>query len=167
MNASQSWKRDKMTLTYFMFAILFDVFAKATQFTKFLAYNNLTISNQSESFLKIQNSFQVSKFSPDNCCMLACSLASDCAVATIQQSVCTLFNNQTVLFYTVFSDNTKLFSKNEMQMCFDDFYADLTTMVCQARKLNGKSCLSTEECLSSAGLECHNGSCQCSLPDFK
>ena len=127
----------------------------------------MTISNHFQSFLKLQNSFQVSKFNSDKSCMMACSLASDCAVATIQQNICTLFNNQTVLFYTVFSNNTKLFSKNEMKMCFDDFYADLTAMVCQAKKLNGISCLSTEECLSSTGLECHNGICQCLFSDYK
>ena len=142
-------------------------FVNANHFTKFHVYSNLTISNQSQLRLQLSNSIQVSKLTADKSCMLACSFYSDCAAATIEQNICTLFNNQTVLFDTIYSHSTKLFSKNKLKNCSDDFYADWTAMVCQAKKLYGTSCLSTEECMSSAGLECFNGSCQCLLPDYK
>ena len=142
-------------------------FANANQFTKFNTYNNLTISNQSHSFLKLKNAFQVSKYSSDKSCLLACSAASNCAVATIEENICTLFNNQTVLINTIYSDNVKLFSKNEMKLCFDGYFANYTAMACQAKKLNGIGCLSTEECLSSSGLECSNGNCLCTNSDYK
>ena len=141
--------------------------ANANQFTRFNNYMNLTVSNRSQAFLRLKNAFQVSKYTPDKSCMLACSVASDCAVATIEEDICTLFNNQTVLINTVYSDKTKLFSKNEMKLCFDGYFANYTAMVCQAKKLNGIGCFLTEECLSSSGLECSNGKCLCSNSDIK
>ena len=142
-------------------------FANANQFTKFNTYNNMAISNQSQPLLKLKNSFQVSKYSSDKSCLLACSAASNCAVATIEENICTLFNNQTVLINTIYSDSVKLFSKNEMKTCLDGYYANFTSMVCLPKKLNGIGCLSTEECLSSAGLECSNGKCLCPSTEYK
>ena len=142
-------------------------FANANQFTKFNTHNNLTVSNRSQSLLKLRTAFQVSKYTPDKSCMLACSATSDCGVATIEENICTLFNNQTVLINTVHSNNAKLFSKYEMKECFDGYYANVTAKVCHVKKLNGLSCLSNEECLSSAGLECSNGNCICKNPNYK
>ena len=143
-------------------------FANANQFTKFLTYNNLGIASQSQPILKLKDSFQVSQQSPDKSCMLACSLNSDCVVAMIEENMCTLFNNQTVLLYTDFSNSSKLFSRNKMIMCPDEYYVNMSSIqYCQAKKLNGTSCLSMEECLSSSGLECSDGGCQCLLQDYK
>ena len=142
-------------------------FTNANQFIKFNTYNNLTVSNRSQAFLKLKNGFQVSKYTPDKSCMLACSATSDCAVATIEENICTFFNNKTLLINTIYSNKTQLLSKNQLKECFDGYYANFTDMVCQVKKLNGKFCVSMEECMSSAGLECFNKICQCMLPDFK
>ena len=137
-------------------------------FTKFLAYNNLTISDQFIPLLKIKNSFQVSKLSSEKSCMLACSSNPECAVAMIEQNTCSLFNNQTVLFNTIYSDSITLFSKNKMKLCSDQYFVNISAVpMCKPKKLYGFSCVSTEECLSSAGLECYKQSCLCTDPILK
>jgi hypothetical protein len=137
-------------------------------FTKFLTYNNLTISDQFKPLLKLKNSFQVSKLRPEKYCMLACSSNPKCDVATIEQNICSLFNNETVLFNTIYSNNITLFSKNKMKICSDQYYVKMSAVpMCQLKKLYGVSCVSTEECLSSAGLECYNQNCLCTDPILK
>ena len=132
------------------------------QFTKYNIYTNLTISAQFKASLQLKQSFQVSKYSSEMKCMIACTAEMSCALVTVDQfNSCTLFSNQTTLINTVFSDNTKLMSKTEMNLCFSKFYADMSMLVCRPQKTINVSCLSSDECLDLTGLECLNGYCQC------
>ena len=138
------------------------VIVDGSQFVKYHIYNNLGIANQFKYSLQVKQALLVGKYSPTNNCMAACNNESSCSIATLDGvNNCTMFNNQTTLINTVPTTGTNLFSKVEMQMCFNGFYANLTTLVCRAQKLYSVSCLYTNECLNSVGLQCFSGSCQC------
>ena len=68
-------------------------------------------------------------------CLLAYSSSSYCEAALLNvKNSCTLLSNQITLIATTFSKDTKLFSKNEMKMCFDSFYTDFNASACRPQK---------------------------------
>ena len=140
----------------------FLILTNAVQFTKYYTYNNLIVSIQAQGSLKLKGPFQVRKSNPLIYCMGECNQNQDCFVATVDsRGLCTLYNNQTLLINTIYSNNTKLVSKQQMKQCFDGYYADLSNMVCYQKKSNGISCLSSVECQDFAGLSCMNNTCKC------
>ena len=143
-----------------LYAIINKVYGD--KFTKYHVYTNLAVSAQFKASLQVKQSFQVSKYSPETKCLIACTTEISCALATVDESnSCTLFSNQTTLIKTVVSDNTKLMSKTEMSLCYSKFYADMPMLVCRPQKTINISCLSLDECLDMTDLECLNGYCQC------
>ena len=132
------------------------------KFMKYHLYGNLTISDQFKPLLQLRESFQVSQYNPESKCMLSCNNEPNCNSLTIDKAnICTLFNNQTTLIHTATVIGIKFYSQIELKMCFDEFYADLTALVCRAQKLFSIPCLFSNECLNSLGLQCFNFSCQC------
>ena len=145
-----------------MILIKLSMLTSAVQLTKYYTYNNLSISIQAQGSLKLKGPFQVRKTNSAFYCMGECNQNQDCFVATVDScGLCTLYNNQTLLINTLYSNNTKLVSKQQMKECYDGYYADLTNMVCHQKKSNGISCLSSVECTDLAGLTCVNNTCQC------
>ena len=137
------------------------------QFIKYHIYENLTISDQFKPLLQLRESFQVSQYNPESKCILACNNEPKCNSLIIDESnICTLFNNQTTLIHIAPAGDIKLFSQIELKMCFDEFYPDLTALVCKVQKLFSILCLSSNECFNSLGLLCFNYSCQCP-PDLE
>ena len=134
------------------------------QFTIYHKYSNLTLADQYKPLFQIRESFQVGQYNPAAKCMLACNNEPNCNLLTVDgTNHCTLFNNQTTLIHMASAIDIKLYSKVELKMCFDGFYADLTASVCRAQKTFSIDCLSSNECLNLLGLQCFNSTCQCPL----
>ena len=134
------------------------------QFIKYRLYGNITIADQYAPLLQLREPFLVSQYNPAAKCMLACNNEPNCNTLTVNTAnICTLFTNQTTLIHMAPAIDIKLYSKVELKMCLNGFYADLTASVCRAQKMFSIACLSSNECLNSLGLQCFNSTCQCPL----
>ena len=149
---------------YFLLIVLQIV--SCSQFQKYNIYNNLSITTQFKTSLQVRESFQTGQYNPVTKCILTCTNEPSCNIVALDNSNnCTMYNNQTTLIHTLFANHTSLYSKIEMKLCFDGFYADLIATVCRSQKYFSYSCLSSNECLNLHGLLCLNKNCLFSLPN--
>lgn len=138
--------------------------SRGGNFVQYKRYLNKKIANMSLVVMKAAT-FQTRNLV---LCKVKCNLNSECGMVTYNEQAkeCTMFTNQTVMIDLQPSVSTSVYSKANIRSCaHPDFYADMTEMICKAKKTGGQSCEGDEQCLG--GLECANHICQCISSDKK
>jgi hypothetical protein len=138
-------------------------FIVAKELIKFKIYENTAIANKFKANFTIAPPLSVTQYNANISCLIACNMNNDCLLAQLDLilNICQMFNNQTSLMNSINKTDVVLFSKKELNICNDDFYADYVNSVCRKKKLSEVTCVSSEECSGRLGLECFNGKCQC------